>query len=684
MDKSKKAEENQKGEKETEEKKAGTTRGTTDPSKPMILTLTPSSGNKQKVGEGVATVYIRSKEDSPFARRESLKRTPPGLRERSWSLPDHVTTENPGQKEGQQREVVDEASPPPDQFLLKKRKRDVNNMALERGSPSMESLYQAVKKVTTEIGHLQALVKVNDNTKCEIKKKISDLGYYGLQLEKVYERVVNESKPKTTVDVTVQTETTSKGANMQPEMKEAGMQTDIPMAKVRSAKIAEEISTAIREGNSFEDYKELVEKDWPAQVFERVEEAEGNPLWETEERDLGLCILGSEELDKGIGKQFKMRFPEIAELDNDSPGKEGVMYIKYETSLTVASKKSEVKERYLFRIIMDSSEEKTFVNLIKWKQSLVNNGRTRVALPRTECNWKRIKKMIEFVMSGTDIKVISYYPPGKRGEKQEEETARREVGTAEKGKGRVQTRGRKDRQVLFLKQEGVEYRDLLTKIKKVDIKTLGTEITALRKTRKGEMLIEVKGGKDAILPLQNEIEKLGISIRAKGAGKMVVVKDLDAAITSDEVRKSIAEEMNITEEEVVVERLRPSFGENQTAMVRLPAKEAMELLEKKRMRIGWVKCRIMERIIDTGADKKCYRCWGYGHTRDNCTGVDRSKICLRCGEENHQVKECTGLTFCPICKKGGHRADSKTCPWFRKALGGSEQEGGGEKASRST
>lgn len=103
---------------------------------------------------------------------------------------------------------------------------------------------------------------------------------------------------------------------------------------------------------------------------------------------------------------------------------------------------------------------------------------------------------------------------------------------------------------------------------------------------------------------------------------------------------------------------------NQIATIVLDQKDADEILELNKIRIGLSVCQVQQRVEVL----KCYRCWSYDHFASNCTGEDRSQKCHICAQDDHKAEKCTNDAFCPHCNNKGHRAGSGKCKLFQQAL----------------
>jgi len=168
----------------------------------------------------------------------------------------------------------------------------------------------------------------------------------------------------------------------------------------------------------------------------------------------------------------------------------------------------------------------------------------------------------------------------------------------------------------------------------------GDKIRAMRKTRNGDMLLEVNEEETTIGALKEEVTKLvgcdGVTVSALSQKNVVELRDVDSWSNRDDVTQALATETGLSMEEIQVISLRRDFGGSQVAVAVLPAIAARKILEKGRARIGLVNCRV--RPAQTRI--RCFRCLAIGHVSKSCTGPDRSTCCRRCGALGHQAKDC--------------------------------------------
>lgn len=225
------------------------------------------------------------------------------------------------------------------------------------------------------------------------------------------------------------------------------------------------------------------------------------------------------------------------------------------------------------------------------------------------------------------------------------------------------------------KDKACSYADVLRNIKaKIDPAALGVEISKIRQTRGGELLIEIAKGAGKADELKNAVaHALGEDARVRNMKRSITteIRDLDGATEENEVVnaiKSFAPEDDF--DFIKVRALRKAFGETQVAIVTMPTTTADAILKVGKLRIGWIMCRIREKT----PVKRCFRCFGFGHFARECKGPDRSKLCRLCGKEGHFARECKGQPLCAACndrnEPGGaqHILGSSKCGSYRRGI----------------
>ena len=163
--------------------------------------------------------------------------------------------------------------------------------------------------------------------------------------------------------------------------------------------------------------------------------------------------------------------------------------------------------------------------------------------------------------------------------------------------------------------EGKTYADVFSKVKKVIIlQDVGLAVAGVRKMLSGDVLLILN--KDNQGKATEIGEKIGTvlgqdaTINARIPEITLEVTRLDATTTKDEVYQAVVRELgsghSIAPEAVVSVRM--TYGGMQTALLKLPAQAARELLEKQTMRVNWSSVRVRELMRPT----KCFRCWQHG------------------------------------------------------------------------
>ena len=215
------------------------------------------------------------------------------------------------------------------------------------------------------------------------------------------------------------------------------------------------------------------------------------------------------------------------------------------------------------------------------------------------------------------------------------------------------------------------YVDLLTSIKcDPKLEEVGKAVFRIRKTRKGDLLLQMSESGAKIAELQQSLnEVLGEEATAKVLSHRVTleIRDMDGITKKEEISAAIKDQFQI--EEVPAEKITiHKVYREQIATFSLPAENAKALLEVGKIKIGWIVSRIREVTPVT----KCFKCLENGHIAKHCKNEDRSKLCRKCGIEGHIAKDCQNAPSCMFCKNdpkkdASHIASTKCFTVSKKA-----------------
>lgn len=226
--------------------------------------------------------------------------------------------------------------------------------------------------------------------------------------------------------------------------------------------------------------------------------------------------------------------------------------------------------------------------------------------------------------------------------------------------------------ILIKPPTGKSFADILKNIrKKVVPEATGTEVRSIRQTRSGGVLIELEDNTKDKSTFQAEIQKVlgeDTAVSSLEPKTTLEILDLDECTEEDEVQAALLRDYpDIGEVKV---GLTPANSRGQrVAILQLPDRLAGPLLTVGKIKIGWVYSRIRRRATVT----RCFKCLGFGHLSNRCTGPDRSHACYKCGEVGHKSKTCEAAEKCLLCAAAkstdtNHLLGSGRCMAFRVEL----------------
>ena len=150
----------------------------------------------------------------------------------------------------------------------------------------------------------------------------------------------------------------------------------------------------------------------------------------------------------------------------------------------------------------------------------------------------------------------------------------------------------------------------------------------------------------------------------------VEIAEIEPSIETEDVENAVRGFFDHASElELKVSHTKRPYRGNRKVYVLLEEARALKLLKTTHIKIGWVSCRVRQKM----KINRCYRCLGFGHTGANCRGPYRSRSCWRCDEEGHVGGSCTRKPQCYFCSakedkpRDDHTLGTTRCAAFREA-----------------
>jgi len=262
-----------------------------------------------------------------------------------------------------------------------------------------------------------------------------------------------------------------------------------------------------------------------------------------------------------------------------------------------------------------------------------------------------------------------------RSDQQQQEQEQEQQSQPPDGQGFKEVKSRRKNRnprtrpdVIIVKNKVTSYSDMLKRIKAgTGVQALSKSIHAVTAMKEGHLRIvidrQTTDTKNLTEAISSVIGEDTICTRLTDSVKLEIM-DVDDEASSEEITQAITSATG-TQTDTKILSIKKTGRGTQIVTVVIPAAAANALTP--RLRIGYVNCRV-RRPIEV---KKCHRCQGYGHTRNNCDAPDRSNACWKCGGQGHKNRECSEKPKCLLCKEEAtdeHIMGSFRCHAFRRAF----------------
>ncbi|CAG9759606.1 unnamed protein product [Ceutorhynchus assimilis] len=496
-----------------------------------------------------------SGEINPFARRDSITRSPIKIRDDI-----NFETETTRSRANSLQEDIGDA---PWTIANPKKKRKFGTSPetqdANMGTQSAEELNTTMELIQKQIGILSKIVNENDNTKKEIKEISRKLQRYGETLKKPRIREWMQRQNGEKINETMATVNIHAQHIEKVECREIGTQT-------MDDEIVDDESK-ISECDTYQKWEEMANKNWSEEVYTNTEMKVGSPM-DTKDQTTKVVWVGPTELnmEKGIQKIFRDKFPELLEIQEEFGTLEQENKIK-------TCNTGQTTKRKIVKITHNDTEEEIYRRLSILKKE--GEDEPWIGTHQLEnIDTERFRKMVEAAFHGSSTKVMIY--------------------TKEEAKTRGKREERKS-YALVVEAGGETFAETLKSVK-TSLKDIAGKdsIQGFRSTREGRLLITMDKDKDAVERIQKAIQ----SRNRDGQGRVWRLEDgrdketlhirgIDAVTDIEEVKKALGENLqDLGNKEYKLSELRPTNDNTQTITLTINKTDAETLILRRTIKIG--------------------------------------------------------------------------------------------------
>lgn len=491
--------------------------------------------------------------------------------------------------------------------------------------------------------------KVNTSTipttSNDLKSSIKELEEAGSRIGELLNELINETNKESTII-----------EKIHAEYQDADTQTEKRTKEVITA----EIRAAIEEATTPAEQEAIAERYWPETVFQKTRTTEENFQ---KPRNIRILLIREDpEIDNRFLTKMEYQYPRLATFRRTKTGSWTIVTCKTEGN-SVQGQKPKDKNNVL--IVGKLKTGSTTQDVIKMMTSLDAIRRantlttTEGAEPPmmnfpTDYNGLMARKIIEMTTTADTVEIS-----GKLTKKEASQAA----------KARRAEENEKKNVVIFEQPENQTYASMVRNLSRnINTNEIGVKVQNMGKTQNGEIRITIKENRDGakenfFRAIEKEVKKPPTIKPVLTLTKMIL-KDLEESIGVEDIQEALQETIKgPTAKYIKVDAPYTSEKGNTTAVYYIDRSDVPEILQKGKIKIGWLQCRTEKHIVLPS----CRNCQRIGHDAKYCDlPYSKEKICHKCAQMGHTAGACRSETrACYNCRQTGHAASSMVCPYYR-------------------
>uniref|UniRef100_A0A8D8ZC69 CCHC-type domain-containing protein n=1 Tax=Cacopsylla melanoneura TaxID=428564 RepID=A0A8D8ZC69_9HEMI len=539
----------------------------------------------------------------------------------------------------------------------KRRKNEVSprELLFNTLDEELRQVKQAIKDLRAKSKELLKEIKGCPNTKVDIKRLASEIDGLTKILDSSRDGVNKLHKEKEDINQTKKEEQTFSAATAGKYVcAKCNMEIREKEEKVKLLK--EDINKLSEMEQNEEMVKkamEICEKEWSEEIFEKTNVKKG--ISESLKKTLIIVVGAEKDADSQLIQLAKGRYPEIEILLQEK----GMELQTLECCSKIRNQEFKSK---LHLVQIGNGEDRKLFSLIR---KVVNeDDEESLDFAFTESvKWLQARKMLELVGRKEVTKELNIVVPSNY-------SLRNEAKQKQKTEGKEKVSTIQLKMLQDDEEGGLD--NTLRRLKcSIDAQALGVNIKDIIKDKEKKKINiiakeETVGMMDLFMEKVMEVVKdkaSATTIQPKATGTKLVVRNIDTGTLEGDIRVDF---LKACGHHVEVLSLKPNFRQDrQVATIRVEEEGAKILIERGKIKLGWMYCTI-DRLIEP---TQCFRCLKHGHLSRDCR-LSRGRVvnkCRKCLGEDHISKDCTALPKCADCS-GEHVTGRMSCTVFRNLV----------------
>lgn len=497
--------------------------------------------------------------------------------------------------------------------------------------------FTGLERLSKEIKKLLSLVNSAPKTKTEIKcsaKKLevlAELAWLDVQ--------VVQTTPQDTTETMAHVET-----------REFGTQTPSSIATESDAAEIRELF------NSPDNLKELVARPWPRATFQATRVVKGGMFSSRPETARIFIALHGAIGDSDIINRLGQTIPMVKKITDSSLPAGKSATIRCGGEIIIDGKANDDDQQVIVVSAVESLQPDHISCAIRSSLDALKTTKAKkicLAFP-PDLEVETARKLVEIMLNSSQITAEIVAPRNQRIEHHHKIRG--------SGNNRQVHHGKPETLTLS-PLENCTMADIVKGFhENIDPQQMGVQVKSFRETANGSLRVTFKetGNSNTFANTVRTVLAAKAKLHQKTAA--IIIDNIEAGLDQTDVVDALSKALGVDPVCLNAGKISP----RRSLIISMSEDQKARALVLKRLLLRYTSATIRDKIDP----EFCSKCQVYGHASRSCTNSTPCKIrCMNCGQmDGHMRAECPNPTACFACNLEGHRANSMSCPVFRKLV----------------